>query len=253
MGYKLIAIDMDGTLLNSKQKVSQKNIQAIQEAKSKGVYIVLCSGRAYDGIIDSAKVLGINESDQYMICYGGSVIQNYDQEVLYQRTLKNENCEEIARFLTDKKIHYKFIDNTGTLYQSYQDWIEKHMLNPKLGIVKVLLKTRKHKLPEVLKLVHEQYDSNYFVVQTSEKELEIFPKDVNKGNALERLTKYLKISPKEVMAIGDYDNDMPMFRAAKFSVAVGNAISKVKDLSDVVVADNDHDGVAEAIEKYVLK
>lgn len=252
MGYKLIAIDMDGTLLNSKQKVSQKNIQAIQAAKSKGIYVVLCSGRAYDGIIDSAKILGINQSNQYMICYGGSVIQNYDQEVIYQRTLKNENCEEIARYLTDKKIHYKFIDNLGTLYQSYQDWIEKHMLNPKLGIVKVLLKTRKHKLSEVLNLIHDKYDDNYFVVQTSDKELEIFPKDVNKGNALQRLTKYLKISPKEVMAIGDFDNDLPMLKVANLSVAVDNAIPKVKEVSDVVVSDNDHSGVAEAIEKYAL-
>lgn len=253
MDYKLIAIDIDGTLLNDRQKISDDNVQAVKAALKDGIKVVLCSGRAYDGVIGNAQKLGISGSDQYMIYFGGNIIENYNNEIIYQKVLKNENCEIIANFLTAHKIHFELIDTKGNHYDSYQDWTEKHMLDTNLGIVKFLLNTHKRKLAAMAELVHAEYDQNYFVVQTSDHELELFPKDVNKGLALEHLVKHLGISMKKVMAVGDMDNDLPMLKRAGLSVAMGNATAEVKSIADVETADNNHSGVAAAIDKYILK
>lgn len=253
MDYKIVAVDMDGTLLNSKQKVTKRTIQAIRQATSKGVKVVLCSGRAYDGIIDYAKEIGFAGSDQYMIYFGGNIIQNYDNQIIYQKTLHNEACRQIADDLTKQKVEFDLIDSKGTHYDSYQDWIERHMLDPRLGIVKFLLRTHKRKLAKLIQSMHENYDADYFVVKTSDHELEIFPKDVNKGIALTYLTNYLHVDLKQVMAIGDMDNDLPMLKKAGLSVAMGNSTAEVKSVSQVETADNDHDGVAQAIEKYIIE
>ncbi|KRO00155.1 Cof-type HAD-IIB family hydrolase [Companilactobacillus kimchiensis] len=253
MDYKLIAIDIDGTLLNDKQKITKENIQAIRQALNKGIKVVLCSGRAYDGVIGNAQEIGLNGPDQYMIYFGGNIIQNYDDQIIYQKALHNEDCEEIANFLMDHKIHFDLIDNKGTHYDSYQDWIEKHMLDTNLGIVKFLLRTHKHDLTKMADLIHTTYDGNYFVVQTSDQEIEMFPKDVNKGIALEYLVKHLKIDIKQVMAIGDMDNDLPMLKRVGLSVAMGNATDEVKEISRVETLDNNHSGVAAAINKYILE
>jgi len=253
MDYKLIAIDIDGTLLNDKQKISKENIQAIRRALKQNVKVVLCSGRAYDGVIGNAQEIGISGADQYMIYFGGNIIQNYNNEIIYQKSLKNEQCEKIADFLTEHKINFELIDTKGTHYDSYQDWIEKHMLHSELGIVKFLLNTHKKDLNKMADLLHTTYDQHYFVVQTSDREIELFPKDVNKGIALEYLIKHLGINIKETMAVGDMDNDLPILKRVGLSVAMGNATDEVKDICDVETSDNNHSGVAAAIDKYILK
>lgn len=252
MKYKMIAIDMDGTLLNSKQNTSESNILMIQKALKSGVKVVLCTGRDYDGIIRSAKKIGLNKNNQYMIYFGGSVIQSYGKKILYQKTLKNENCESIANFLSNRKVQFELIDNLGDHYDSYQDWIEKQMLNRKLGIVKFIIKTHKHELDKLLGLMHTNYDKDYFIVKTSANEMELFPQGINKGSALVHLAKHLGISMNQVVAIGDMDNDIPMLKRVGLGIAMGNASAEVKKISNVETTDNDHDGVANAIREYVL-
>lgn len=252
MDCKIIAIDMDGTLLNSKQKISATNKKTIQKALDKGIKVVLCSGRSYDGLSASAKELGITGADQYLIEFGGSVIENLDQRVFYKEVLKNEDCRFIADYLVEQKITFHLIDDQGTLYDGYQDWLEKHMLDTKLGIVKIIVHTHKRKLDKVYDQLQQKYGQDYYLVKTSSEDFELFPLHVNKGTALEQLAKHLKVSLQEILAIGDYYNDLPMLKLAGKSVAVANSVAAVKDISDEVVSDNDHDGVSEAIEKFAL-
>jgi HAD-superfamily hydrolase, subfamily IIB len=194
----------------------------------------------------------LDNADQYMIYFGGSVIQSYDRSILYEKTLKNDKCKLIAEFLTTRKVHFELIDNHGEHYDSYQDWIEKYMLNPKLGVVKFLLRTHKRDLDKLLDLMHTTYDKDYFIVKTSTNEMELFPEGVNKGSALEYLAKHLSVTMNQVMAIGDMDNDISMLKESGLGVAMGNASAEVKAISDVETTDNDHDGVAMAIKKYAF-
>ncbi|GEO77788.1 Cof-like hydrolase [Companilactobacillus mindensis DSM 14500] len=253
MNYKLIAIDMDGTLLNSKSKISAANKQAVTEAVKQGTQIVICTGRPYKEALVFAKELGLNQTDQYIIDYGGSMIQDDSGKVIYQKVLRNQECTDIAQTLFANKINYHLIDTKGNLYDSDQDWTEKRMLQPKLSILKFLVSGHKGKIAKWAEFLHEQYDSDYFVVKTSPKEVELCPKNVNKGTALEHLIKYLKLKPNQVAAIGDMDNDLPMMKVAGLSIAMGNANDNIKQACDVETLDNDHDGVSATIEKYILE
>lgn len=253
MSYKLIAIDLDGTLLNNKGKISQLNKAVIKQAIDQGIQIVLCTGRPYKEATAFAEELNLNASNQYIIDYGGSMIHDLTGKVLYQQTLKNQTCTDIAQNLYAHKISFKLIDTQGNLYNSDQEWTEKRMLQSDLAVLKFLMKTHKVKLERWAQWLHEQYDQDYFVVQTSSKEVEICPRNVNKGTALERLIKLLKISPQEVIAIGDMDNDLPMLKIAGLSIAMGNANDNVKQVCDVETLDNNHEGVGIAIQKYLLQ
>lgn len=158
----------------------------------------------------------------------------------------------IATFLTDHKIKFIFIDTKGDTYDSYQEWTEKRMLDPNLKVVKVLMHIRKHKFAEVSELVHKQFDNDFFVVKTGAEYLEIFPNGVNKGTAVQRLAKHLKIKMNQVMAMGDMDNDIPMIKLAGMGVAMKNAEPEVIAVSDYVTDDCNNSGVGKAIEKFAL-
>ena len=90
MTYKLIALDMDDTLLTSQKTISDKNKEMIQKALSKGIKVVLCSGRTHNAVVDYAKELGIKGADQYMITNGGAIIENLEGKIIYQRMMSND-------------------------------------------------------------------------------------------------------------------------------------------------------------------
>ncbi|WP_334332589.1 MULTISPECIES: Cof-type HAD-IIB family hydrolase [unclassified Companilactobacillus] len=252
MDIKMIAIDMDGTLLDDKKKISADNKAAIKKALDQGIKVVLNSGRSYDGIIDSCHELGISGSDQYIIEFGGNVIESLDKKIHYRKVLENTTCQEIAEQLTDDKIAHILIDTKGNIYDSYQEWMEKRMLDPELGIVKFLMHTRKHKLNSLAASLHQKFDQKFFIVITSPRDIELFPKEVNKGLALQKLAKRLKINMKQVLAIGDLDNDVPMLKLAGVGVAMANSPQRIKNFADDITLDNNHSGVGVAITKYAL-
>lgn len=248
-----MAIDLDGTLLNRHGKIMAANKAAVQKAITQEIQIVICTGRPYKEALGFSQELGLNQSNQFIIDYGGSMIQDDSGQVIYQQMLRNQDCTDIAQFMFANKINYKLIDNLGNLYDSDQDWTEKRMLQPQLAVLKFLMSGHKGKIDKWSDLLHQEFDGKYFVVKTSPKEVELCPPNVNKGTALEYLIKHLKLKPKQVAVIGDMDNDLPMLKLAGLSIAMGNANSNVKNESDVETLDNDHDGVSAAIEKYILK
>lgn len=252
MDYKLIALDMDETLLNHKKQITTENKTAISQALEKGIKVVLTSGRSHDGMAYCAKELGIEGPDQYMITNGGDTIEKTTGELIFKKTLENRFCHQISDFLVSKKIKFILIDTTGATYDSYQEWLEKRMLEPELEIVKVLMHIKKHNFEEVAQLIHQTYDEDFFVVKTGAEYLEIFPKDINKGTAVRRLAKHLKIDMKQVIAMGDMDNDIPMIKLAGMGVAMENAEPEVKEASNFITKDCNHSGVGFAIEKFAL-
>lgn len=270
MKYKLIAIDLDDTLLTSQKSISEVNYQIIQKAVLKGIKIVLCSGRTHNAVIKFDNDLNIAGPNQYMITNGGAVIEELNGNIIFQQTLDNRFYRDFVHFTERNKLNYNVVDIFGNTYTSNSEFIDRYtimqanenanglfiktpdQLPSNFEITKAIINGDKHKLDSISDMVHKKYDENYFVVRTGVGFLEIFPKGINKGSAVEKLADHLNIDLSHVMALGDRDNDIPMFKVAGLAVAMGNAVEGPKLESNAITDDNNHDGVGKAIKKFAL-
>ncbi|MBS4536594.1 HAD family phosphatase [Clostridium sp. D2Q-14] len=273
MKYKLIAIDMDGTLLDKEEKVSEKNKEAIKRATEKGVKVVISTGRIFTSAIYYAKLIGIMTP---IIACNGAYISEYDREnVLLQHPINQEDMEKLIEIFEKNNLYYHFYDNenfytTDLDYNSlkYYEWNKKQKEENKINInvLKNPVEYIKKNNVKVYKVVIMDEDiekitnireelslyENIEVVSSWHGSLDIMYKGVSKGKALKELCKIYGISREEVIAIGDNENDLSMLEFAGTSVAMENGIDLVKEYADIVTETNDNNGVAKAIEKLIL-
>ncbi|WP_051533963.1 Cof-type HAD-IIB family hydrolase [Desulfitibacter alkalitolerans] len=261
MEFKLIAIDLDGTLLNNDLEISPRAAAAIKTAESRGVKVTLCTGRMYASAYPYAQKLGINIP---LITYNGALVKNsFDGEVLYEKNLPLEEARHVVKICRefDCQLNVYFDDK---LYVEKSDyWAKKYAgrVNVPLHEVDDLLKFLKFspiKLlamgqEEVLHTIREQLsDRGLYITRSQPHFLEILNPEATKGKGLAAVVKRLAIDRKNVMAIGDNENDIEMFKYAGYAVVMANADDHVKAHADYVTKNNNDDGVAEAIEKLVL-
>lgn len=251
MKYRLVGIDMDNTLLNDSKEITDLNKESIRKALNQGCKIVLCSGRFHKEMIDYADILGIKGSNQYLITNGGAVIENANGQKIIQTTLSNNDCEKISSWLSQNNISYQLVEINGQEF-SFNNWLNFQNNNRGLGIAKVLLEDDKSGLDNISKMIHQVFDENYYVVRPADEFLEILPKGVNKGIAIEKLAKKLNFDMQQVLTIGDMDNDIPMIEVAGKGIAMSNAVDIVKQVADDITLDNNNSGVGVAISKFVL-
>uniref|UniRef100_A0A7C5V5Q0 HAD family phosphatase n=1 Tax=Caldicellulosiruptor owensensis TaxID=55205 RepID=A0A7C5V5Q0_9FIRM len=272
--YKLIAIDLDMTLLDKNKNISQKNRRAIELAKQKGVKIVLCSGRILKGVMYFAKVLGLH--DQVIVACNGAIVRDLKKNKdIYYVGLENEKSLEIARICKENDIyyHYYFQDTmiARRLDYSSKFYYEKNKELPKEERIDIIIDDCEQTLKscgnlitkfviidkdvEKVDRVREIIEKRLSGVETTKSDtniLEVMKEGVNKKRALEFVCSYLGIDPKEIMAIGDNENDLQMIEFAGLGVAMENAIEELKKIADFVTQSYEDDGVAKAIEKFVL-
>ncbi|MQS74874.1 HAD family phosphatase [Lactobacillus halodurans] len=270
MAIKLVAMDIDDTLLDDEKQISSQNKETIQQALKNGVKVVLSSGRTFNGMVEYLNKLGISGDNQYIIIDGGGVVQTISGKIIYQKTLSNQAYREIDNYVQENNLHYNAVDVLGNTYTSNNDFIDKYtilqafennkglkiktpdQLPKDFEIVKAILNEDGEKLDAITEDVLAKFGQKYYVVRTDLGFLEIMPKNVDKSSALVHLADYLKIDLKDTLAIGDGENDIPMLKKAGIGVAMENASSKIKNLADRVTDDNNQSGVARAFEKYVL-
>ena len=261
---RLIATDIDGTLLNSRHELSTRNEQALRAAIKQGVQVVLATGKTYYSGQGIVKQLGLTTPGVYV---QGLVICGPDGEVLHSQTLPNEAAAQLARLAEAEHIAVVGYDRSRLLMPEYNRFsdmlVEFHEPRPEVvgplsqvvGSVvfnKMIAMADPAEMPALTAKVAEQIDGLADIVLSSPFLLEIMPKGMSKGAGLAWLLDYLHVSPEEVLALGDADNDVEMLQMAKIGVAMGNAMPRVRQAADVIVAGNDADGVAEAVERFVL-
>lgn len=290
--YRLVAIDLDGTLLNSYGEVSEKNKQAIQKAIKKGTEVVLASGRPIMSVKNLANEIGC---DHYIICGNGAI--TYDipkEEILYNRFLEKAKvlqiikiCEENSIFYNvytkdtiltknlnynilfyhqenaskpeNRKTHISIIQNIPEYIQNRkeEDYLKITICdNDKVVFGSIIRKLRTIKNVDVLDVAHmsrkiikdgtNNVSMEYYYT-------EITNTKVDKWQAIENLIQKQNIKPEEVMTIGDNINDAEMVKKAGLGIMMQNAAPYIQEMADVIVKNNDNDGVAEAIETYILK
>ncbi len=270
--YKLICIDLDGTLLNDNKEVSIENIKIIQEAIKKGVVICITTGRILKFVDKYNDILNISIP---VIASNGSIIY-YNNEEFEINSLTLEEILEIKKIaskynvdvylntddsvICEKKIpsdysykvlNEKVIDKYKVkVIENYP--FEKLFSNGKSNVVKAIC-INKNDLEEIRKVRKELEESVKFQVSSAEYEYcEINPKGVSKGGAVEKLAKKLNIEMDEVICIGDGGNDLEMLKKAGFSVAMKNGMISVKEIADYITESNNDNGVGKVIKDLVL-
>ncbi len=265
--YKLLAIDLDGTLLKSDGTISKANVEAIGEARKKGIRVVLATGRPLNGIKRYLKELNLI-GDEYVIVFNGAVtekIKNF--EVIREEGVSLKDLEEI--YALSKKLHVdihvhttqqcitpkinKFSEFEAGLNSIQLTEMKFEELPKDTEVIKMMLVGEKEKIDTISKLVDEYYLNKYTVVRSLEYYLEFLNKNANKGEALRQLAKMLNIDKEEIISIGDNENDINMIKFAGMGVAMANAEENVKANADYITSSNNEDGVAKVIKKFIFQ
>ncbi|WP_071395225.1 Cof-type HAD-IIB family hydrolase [Bacillus tuaregi] len=239
---KLIALDMDGTLLNENQEVSVANREAIRRAEAKGVTVILSTGRSILTCYDYAKSLNLLS---HLITVNGSEIWEKEGKLLERNTVQTELIQWMWDLSQTYETQYWATSSDNVWRNQMPDRIADHQWL-KFGFEIENQKIRERVLKQLLN------QSKLEISNSSPINIEINAAGVNKGNAIEKVCKQLNLSMEHVMAIGDSLNDMAMIKKSGLGIAMGNAQTVVKESADWVTAVNNEDGVAEAINTWVL-
>ena len=275
---KLVALDLDGTLFDNSSRISERNLTAIRSITDKGIHVVISTGRPFEGIpFDQIKGTGIN----YAITANGSGIYEISTgKCLYENAMDEELVTPILNFLLTRDIHMDaFIGGKG--YTPVQCVETAQKLTVPSSIKNYIITTRT-RLDNILQFIHENQlkvqkmtlnfypaaDGTLIDRETVRKflvsnpsittvcggynNLEFKRADANKGVGLRKLAEILGVNPDATMAIGDTENDLAIIEAAGIGVAMGNATDAVKARADYVTTTNTKDGVAAAIEHFIL-
>ncbi|MBU3134078.1 Cof-type HAD-IIB family hydrolase [Clostridium gasigenes] len=274
MKYKLICIDMDGTLLNTDNQVSDDNIKALKKATEMGIHIAITTGRIYASAKYYSGIVGIDAP--IITANGASIKDSGDGNVIYNNPIPSDiliGCAEIL-----KKHNLKANFTTGdTIFTSYEiPETHSYKITNKIvpnefkvnflvfddikdGISKFEGKILKCFVGEDGNLegfrnarteITKTFGNFLHIVSSGVNNFEIMQKDSSKGNAAKMLAKRLGITKDEVICIGDSENDLSMIQFAGMGVAMGNAMDLLKSEADFITETNNNSGVAKAIEKF---
>ncbi len=269
MKYKLIAIDVDGTLLNSENKISSRTQAALIKAQQMGVRIALVSGRPTYGLLPIAKEIGLGTYGGYILSYnGGQIINAQNGEILFERRISPEILPYIEK-KAEKNGFPMYTYHDDTLITNNGDNVHiqneaklnnlQMIVEPELSIAIdfapcecVLVSDDEKALTELKEHWKKRLSGTVDVFRSEKYFLEVVPCGIDKAATLAALLEILSIPHDEVMAIGDGVRDVAMLQTSGMGVAMKNAQHAVKACADHVTESNDKDGVAVVIENMVL-
>ena len=268
MKYKMIVLDLDGTLTNNKKEITPRTKQALMQAQAAGVHVVLASGRPTYGIVPLAEELKLKDNGGYILAFnGGKIIDCTNNEVLFEQKLDEQlvpilfqeaqkagmeiltyQGEGIATTNKDDKYvqHEAFINKMPVT--QYDDFLNQ-LVYP---INKCLIVGDPTPLHELEIRLAKELEGKMDVYRSADFFLECVPLGIDKARALDRLISSLGISREEVIACGDGYNDLSMIRFAGLGVAMANAAKDIQSEADFVTLSNEEDGVAHVIEHFIL-
>lgn len=264
--YRLIAIDMDGTLLCEDKSVSERNYDAIQRAKAAGVKIVLATGRPLGGIKNYLKHLKLNGKEDYAVVYGGAVVQHTTSgDILSHDALSASDWEELYTLSQSLGVNIHALTSVGCIapkdskYSRHETEINKIPLiigdpteQKGAQILKIMMIDEPDVLSAAITKIPPEFYEQYTVVRSAPFFLEFLHRNANKGVGVQKLAEKLNIRQNEVICIGDAGNDSHMIEYAGLGVAMGNAVSDLKEIADYVTLSNEEHGVAHVIERFIF-
>ena len=269
MQYQVLALDLDGTLTNEAKVITPRTKAALLAAADRGVRIVLASGRPTVGIQPLAKELELDRRGGCILSYnGGKIIDCKTGQTLVQHAFPPDLIGTVctfARYWNVVPLTYDsngiVTENASSPYVAEEARINKIPVRevPDLPaeihwtINKLLLTGDPVDMPHVEELMQQEFAGKLSIYRSAPFFIETMPLGVEKSVSLALLLKTLGLGRENLMACGDGWNDLPMIQFAGLGVAMGNAVPPVKAAADYVTADNEHDGVGLAVEKFILE
>ena len=267
MSYKLIAMDLDGTLNNDQKLITEKTKAALMAAQRKGIRLALASARPSPGLFKERDILRLQDHKGILMSYnGGRIVDAETGKVLFETSMDLAETKQVLRkleslpvtpilddgaqfYVTDKngyKVDYECKNNNMVCKEvgNLADFLE-------FAPIKILMSVQPEELIDVQRQIADFLPESLTVVQTAAFYLEVIPRVINKGQGIRDICKVLGIEPAEVISFGDAANDIPMLEAAGMGVAMGNAQEAVKAAADMVTLSNNDDGIAAALEKLI--
>lgn len=285
---KLIAIDLDGTLLNSNHQISNKDIFTIKKAQSLGITVVISTGRTFDSAISILKDHNIDVP--YLITCNGSIINDFNGNILYSFPVDKKSLEKVISYLHFNNYYFSLASSDSRLFPKYAknilmaDFYEAKENNPNLkeedldNLISLFYDGKTfdgkvfNNLNEILSTTQNIYGvcavsfsneklekgiksfkdiENLSIFKSAHNNFELINEISSKGQGIKILCNHLGIELKDTMAIGDNQNDLSMFEIVQFSVAMENAYDSIKEKCSFVTLNNNSSGVGHAIENVL--
>lgn len=264
MRYKLVALDVDGTLLNQDRQISSPTRKAIRRVRELGIEVTLCTGRMFCTALPYAEEL---EVELPLVTYnGGLVMKPRTKEIIYQRSLPREYAIQIIKGARQQgfTINYYYedrllVEKITEQNQLYSNWsgVPLEQVEDLAALTydptKILLIGKQESLASFEKDCQGIFGAAVYITKSWPTFLEFLHPEATKGRGLKALTEYLGIQQSHVIGIGDSYNDLEMFRHSGLAVAMGNADEVIRQAADYVTATNEEEGVAQALKKLILE
>lgn len=252
--FKLISLDLDGTLFDNKMKISDRNIKAIKACHEAGCETVVATGRPPRFTFD---VIPNEISGEYCVCYNGAQIY-YNQDLIYEQVIRGKDVKDIIQYVKNQKDKIRVaLESKNIIYCNFDletfwpgfDFKPLEELKEFDHVCKILLID--HKSMNYEAFMNRFKDTCYIIQTDSGNLIEIMEKSVSKYEAIKWIAKRMSINVEDVMAFGDDLNDMEIIKGVGKGVAMGNGHKAVKEIAKEVTLSNDEDGVAVILEKML--
>lgn len=271
MGKKILFLDLDGTLLNDEKQITRGNRQALEDALCRGHGVVITTGRPLKSAMVQARNLGLDKPGCFLIAYNGALVYDWEkQEQIFARTLDMSAVLEIFDLANSRGFHLQTYDtwdvlveprcdddiirryckSTGMDFRVIGD-VHTDLTEPPMKILIIEeedLAASKKLQQDIMELLSDKVNTAF----SCPTYLEAVPAGMNKGEAVRMLCSLLDIPIADAVAVGDAANDLSMIQAAGIGVAMANGTDEVKAAADYVTEnDNNHDGIAEVVERFL--
>lgn len=269
MKYKLLALDLDGTLTNSNKEISEYTKEVLFRFQENGGRIILASGRPTYGIVPLAEQLNLKEYGGFILSYNGARIVDCEKnEVVYDRNLTLEEVKEVYELSKNFDVNVMSYDNDIVITEDEKDpYVQLEAKINKMPLKEVkcmgdyidypvnkcIMTADGDYLATIEPKVKEALGDHLSVYRSEAFFLEVMPQNIDKGASMDALLKQLHISREQLIACGDGFNDLSMIEYAGLGVAMENAKEIVKKAADYIAPSNDEDGVAYVVNKFIFK
>lgn len=268
MKYKLLVLDIDGTLTNSQKQITEFTKKTLHELQKNGVKIALASGRPTFGIVPVAKELKLEKYGGFIISFNGGRIEECNTgKVIYEKVLPLHMVQKLNRLSKENKVsiltyqdRYLITETPDDIYVQKESMINQMRIKKvdsfvdyvKFPVTKCLMVGEGDYLAQVEQKVKKAIGDELSIYRSEPFFLEIMPQQIDKAVSLRKLADYMNITKQEMVACGDGFNDQTMIEYAGFGVAMQNAQSVVKKVADYIAPSNDSDGVAFVVNSFML-